>query len=215
MGNLFSQGITELKNKLIDTTRRNKLINYKRPSKARNLKVIDESPEFILHHLVYDENEFKFESIPEPEIDNKKIENLKDQINTIEIKVKEEKLILSDAINDNANENIIEKIKLDILEFENEKQSIVSEVKEIKEKVLLTPEERAKELGFDISNELPTIDLTDTEIEKKHIDDFLQTLHYPNEMEKILTNIERNAKSIINETGSNMLYYNAPFFSDQ
>ena len=29
MENLFSQGITELKNKLIDTTRRNKLINYK------------------------------------------------------------------------------------------------------------------------------------------------------------------------------------------
>jgi hypothetical protein len=59
---------------------------------------------------------------------------------------------------------------------------------------------------FDISKELPEIDLNSSDIEDKHTDDSLQTLHYPNEMEKILTNIERKSKNIIQETGSNMLY---------
>jgi len=71
---------------------------------------------------------------------------------------------------------------------------------------LLSVEERAKELGYDISSILPDTDLSKDNIDEKYIDDVLQTLHYPNEMDKILKNIERNARSIIEETGSNMLY---------
>lgn len=206
MKNLFSAGILELKNKLIDTSRRNKLINYKKPSKARNLKVIDESSEFILQYLIQDEKVFKFQSIPEPEVDYDSIEKLQDEIKNIELKLREEKSILTEESNENAPENILIEIKSNILKLENEKKIIAEELKVLREKILLTAEERARELGFDISNELPEINLKDNKIEEKYIDDSLQTLHYPNEMEKILTNIERNAKSIINETGSNMLY---------
>ena len=54
MSNLFSRGISELRDKLIDTSRRNKLINYKRPNKSKNLQIIDESAEFIYNYLVRD-----------------------------------------------------------------------------------------------------------------------------------------------------------------
>ena len=69
MRNQFTQAIGELRGKLIDTSRRNKLINYRRPSKSTNLKIIDESAEFIFNYLVNEENKFKFKFIPEPKLD--------------------------------------------------------------------------------------------------------------------------------------------------
>lgn len=186
----MTQGLEELKNKLIDTSRRNKLINYRRPSKARNLKIIDESAEFIYEYLVTKENKFSFASIPEPDIDSKEIEELKIRKKTLEKQLVENKVPSgSDRL------NVSRKI-----------ESLNNQINELQRQALLTPEERAKNLGFNVSSELPDIDLTQAEIEGKYTDNQLQTLHYPNELEKILKNIERNARSIIEETGSNMLY---------
>ena len=63
MKNQFTQAMGELRGKLIDTSRRNKLINYRRPSKSTNLKIIDESAEFIFNYLLNEENKFKFKFI--------------------------------------------------------------------------------------------------------------------------------------------------------
>jgi superfamily I DNA and/or RNA helicase/very-short-patch-repair endonuclease len=188
MNNLFSKSLNELREKLIDTSRRNKLINYKRPSKSKNLKIIDESPEFIYNFLIKQEKSFNFKHIPEPEISKKDIEKIDIEINNLKEKLKYS----------NINEKI-DYLNLEIQNLEDMKikfQKIAS----------MTAEERAKELGYDISKELPNVNLNSPLIEEKYIDDSLQTLHYPNEMEKILTYIYRNSKSIIEETGSNMLY---------
>ena len=48
----FYTGLAELQKKLIDTSRRNKLINYRVPPKSRFLNIIGESPEFIFQHLI-------------------------------------------------------------------------------------------------------------------------------------------------------------------
>lgn len=190
MNEVFSKGIEELRNKLIDTSRRNKLINYKRPSKLRNLKIIDESAEFIFEHLVKNEGKFRFDSIPEPDIDGKEIDELKKKKNVLQKQLESNQLPKGS----------------DRLHVSRSIESLKTQIDDMQRQALLTPEERAKELGFNISGELPNIDLHNGDVDEKHIDDTLQTLHYPNEMEKILTNIERNARSIIEETGSNMLY---------
>ena len=185
MRNQFTQAIGELRGKLIDTSRRNKLINYRRPSKSTNLKIIDESAEFIFNYLVNEENKFKFKFIPEPKLDvAQKID--KDKIETLQ-KIVEESI------------------------HQGEKQSAQFQLEKLlnqqsKGNILLSPEERAKQLGYDVSLELLDINLESDDIKDKHTDDSLQTLHYPSEMEKILTNIERRSKNIIQETGSNMLY---------
>ena len=191
MKEVFSRGIEELRNKLIDTSRRNKLINYKRPSKSRNLKIIDESAEFIFNHLVQNESKFEFKSIPEPDIDSHEIEELKKEKETLEKKLNEK------------NPSLFENERK---ELNNKLKTITLQLNELQKQALLSAEERAKELGFNISDELPDINLMSKDIDTKYIDNLLQTLHYPNEMEKILKNIERNARSIIEETGSNMLY---------
>lgn len=188
---LFNKGIEELRNKLIDTSRRNKLINYKRQNKTKNLIIIDESAEFIYNYLVRDEGKFKFKFIPEPSISKSDLEKLDS-----EIKKFKEELKIATKNEDPEKES---QLRLLIDRLEEEKA-------ELQKKALLTAEERAKELGYDISKELPEIDLNSSDVEEKYTDDSLQTLHYPNEMEKILTSLERDAKTIIQETGSNMLY---------
>lgn len=184
---LFFKGIEELRNKLIDTSRRNKLINYKRQHKSKNLQIIDESAEFIYNYLVKDENKFKFKFIPEPLISKEDLERIDDEIKEFKEELK--------VATKNDNEEKKSQLRILIDGLEDEKT-------ELQKQALLTAEERAKELGYDI----PEIDLNSPEVDDKHTDDSLQTLHYPNEMEKILTGLERDAKTIIEETGSNMLY---------
>jgi len=139
----FKTKLEQTRQKLLDLTKRNKLINYKKPSNSKYIKIIDKPIEFIYKHLVENENSFKFKSIPEPNIENEEL------------------------------------IQIEI---------------------------QAKKLGFNISSELPKIDLTQNNIDKKYTNNYLYTLHYPNELEKILKKLELNSKNIIQETGTNMLY---------
>lgn len=172
----FNARLQQTRKKLLDLTKRNKLISYKKPAKTRHLKIIDESPDFIYNRLVLEEGEFKFKYIPEPEKDS--------------YRIKQEEF------------NLIKKKDTDTLHSMN----IAEQLESLDSNILLTAEERAKELGFDISNELPDIDLTEKDVDEKYIDDYLQTLHYPSELEKILKKIDLDARGVIQETGANMLY---------
>ena len=184
----FKKQLEQARRKLLDLTKRNKLINYKKPANSRNLKIIDESAEFIYKHLVFDESPFKFKYIPEPEILELDYKRLTERKNKIE-KLQKNTLFEGEQ---KAAERQIEKI--------------YEELEAQKADALLTAEEQAKRLGFDISSELPDINLTESNIDNKYLDDYLQTLHYPSDLEKILKKIELNARSILEETGTNMLY---------
>ncbi len=184
----FKNKLETTRKRLLDLTKRNKLINYKRPAKSRYLKIIDETPEFIYQHLVFNESPFKFKYIPEPEIPQIEYRKLEKKIEKIE------------KLQQNTP-------------FQNEQKLAENQIKRIYEKLqtqesnaLLSAEEQAKKLGFDISTELPDIDLRKSDVDEKYTDDYLQTLHYPSDLEKILKKIDRNAKSILQETGANMLY---------
>jgi|GEM_PF-6812738 len=51
----FYARLQQTRTKLLDLTKRNKLVSYKKPAKSRYLKIIDESPDFIYHRLVAEE----------------------------------------------------------------------------------------------------------------------------------------------------------------
>ncbi len=184
----FRGRLEQTRRKLLDLTKRNKLINYKRPSKTRNLKIIDESPEFIYQHLVFEEKSFRFDTIPQPQFDAKYFD-LKEEVKRMEVSFSS----LSDA-------NIQKELKEKIDQLQNK-------LKLIEDEVSITVEVQAKRLGFPTSNQMPEIELESiSNSEPKYVDDILQTLHYPNDLEKILKKIELSARSIIEESGSNMLY---------
>ncbi len=184
----FRGRLEQTRRKLLDLTKRNKLINYKRPSKTRNLKIIDESPEFIYQHLVFEEKSFRFEAIPQPQFDSKYFD------------LKEELKHLEASLSFSSDEISQKKIKEEIEQLKNK-------LKLIEDEILISVEVQAKRLGFSTSNQMPEIELESIlDNESKYLDDVLQTLHYPNDLEKILKKIELNARSIIEESGSNMLY---------
>lgn len=64
-------------------------------------------------------------------------------------------------------------------------------------------EEQAQTLGIQTSLELP---LKYEESPSKHTDNVIQTLHYPNDLEKRLSKKRREAKSALLETGANLLF---------
>ncbi len=184
----FRGRLEQTRRKLLDLTKRNKLINYKRPSKTRNLKIIDESPEFIYQHLVFEEESFRFEAIPQPQFDEKYFD-LKEELKSVEASLS----LSSDEMMQKERKEKIEQLK--------------NELKLIEDEVLITVEVQAKRLDFPTSNQMPEIELESiSDTKHKYLDDILQTLHYPNDLEKILKKIELSARSIIEESGSNMLY---------
>jgi len=184
----FRGRLEQTRQKLLDLTKRNKLINYKRPSKTRNLKIIDESPEFIYQHLVFENESFRFDAIPQPQFDAKYFD-LKEEVKRMEA-----------SLSSSSEANIQKEFKEKIEQLQNK-------LKLIEDEVFITVEVQAKRLGFPTSNQMPEIELESIlNSEPKYVDDILQTLHYPNDLEKILKKIELSARSIIEESGSNMLY---------
>lgn len=63
----------------------------------------------------------------------------------------------------------------------------------------------AKNIGINIDEEAPLI-FDDVNFENKHIDNSIQTLHYPDTLEGLLRKRRIEANSAIQETGSNLLY---------
>ncbi|QQS40265.1 MAG: DUF4011 domain-containing protein [Acidobacteriota bacterium] len=147
-----------MRKKLLDLTARNSLINF-RHTKGRSLRVIDELPNQLVSSLL-DENEMRFEPIPEPR---------KDQL-----------------------------IKHGYLKLDGD----TGEYKRVKKSPNAT--QWGKILGFSTDYEVPREDEQGNH--RKHLDNAIQTLLYPNELETRLKTLHRNSESAIQETGANILY---------
>lgn len=64
----------------------------------------------------------------------------------------------------------------------------------------------AIQLGICVNEEAPLFEENSNNLENKHIDDSIQTLHYPDTLEGLLRKRKIDANSAIQETGSNLLY---------
>lgn len=65
----------------------------------------------------------------------------------------------------------------------------------------------AKKIGIRIDEEAPLIQEINEDIQNKYINYTIQTLHYPNTLERLLRKKRNDANSAIQETGSNLLYF--------
>ena len=234
----FKMRLEATRKKLLDLTRRNKLLNYKRP-RGRYLKIIDESPEFIYQYLVFGEKHLYFKSIPEPKKSERYL-SLEESIfhignhdyRILEEKIKNSKkrflgkynfkwkidsrlnlLFISPYANLDKFSNSLKVFWRNYHANQSKLLKIGEELEHLKEEFselqLLEDVEVgsvAKEMGFETSPEMPEIDFIDSEIDDKHSDLFLQTLHFPSELENILHKTDLSSRTIVQESGSNMLY---------
>jgi hypothetical protein len=162
-GNAASS-LAKLRNRLLDLTSRNRLLNFPSPPpKKSSLQIVDELPA-ILYNRLLDGDSLIFKAIPEPKTADYPTE------------VKSE-------------QQVAEPPSLSIRKP--------------------TVREYAEKIGISTSFDLPEHPLLDQEqetIASKHKDKFIQVLHYPSELESILRSIDSTARTVIEESGTNMLY---------
>ena len=229
----FKIRLAQTRKKLLDLTRRNKLINYKRPTRGKQLTIIDESPEFLYQYLIFSEKKLIFKSIPLPP-KSKVYLKLKSTIHHLEnhdyylLWKKEnesQKRFFKKyhfKTNHNFNSSILcsfqhpkllknhlkksAKNQQKLLFISQEVNALKIKLETVKEREEVLVTDVAEGLGFNLLKEIPEIDFIDSDIKNKHSDLYIQTLHFPLELEKILHKINLNSKNILQESGSNMLY---------
>lgn len=168
---ILQEGLEDLRKRLLDLTKRNKLLNFRHGSKSgrksgSSLRVVDELPDELYRRLTKDEAKLTFKPVPEPEPLTQyppKAQNI-------------QTLFPAEASPQDSIPNLSQRVGA---------------------------KEYAAQLGIRTSYDLPQPE----EIRNpKHFDKYIQTLHYPEELESLLRRISGNARTALEESGSNMLY---------
>ena len=180
MLNDIIQQLEEFRQRLIDLTTRNNLLNANLGAKSQVLRFIDELPNQVFDFMLHEGNAMYLDSVSEPS----ELEFYIDQGFITE----EETLTEVEA-------------KLDELTPE-ERESLEEKLAEFLNRTAL---EHAKYLGINTAYELPVVD-DDDELEDRHQDNKLQTILYNKDLDALASKIRRYANSTLQEKGINSLY---------
>ena len=202
---LTQKAIQTYREKLLDISNRNNLINLNfNPRSNRVLRIIDELPEAVFKKLS-ENHKLTLISLPASK-NNPKDEETPEFKKTYE----EEKLI---------NENYLNELKElnpddeEIDEASDEFQKILRKLKdEIRKKLGLKKIPTQHSMSIQdyakAHNIVPEYDnpKKKSEIDERHDDDNLQTLFYPDDLERKARAILKQAKSFLDEKGTNTLH---------
>lgn len=158
-------GLEQLRKRLIDLSKRNKLLNFKHGLKSC-LRVVDELPDELFSRLKGGAS-LVFRPVPEPPLEE---ENITQGASA--------QPLLSSTPSSNETSTAPRRRRMPAKEY-------------------------AATLGIRTSYELPN---PNEEGNPNHFDKYVQTLHYPDELESTLRRIGGNARTAIEESGTNMLY---------
>jgi len=171
-------GLDRLRTRLLDLTNRNRLLHF-RHSKKSSLRVVDELPNVLFNRLL-DGDKLVFKPVPEP----KPEEYL--PLETAGMLPKE------GMFGEGDDGNKTEEHEANLGPFGGSRKP--------------TAKQHAEKLGIATSYDLPESENVQV-VPLKHQDKYIQTLHYPPELESILRRISSSARTAIEESGTNMLYF--------
>ncbi|MFL2931482.1 MAG: DUF4011 domain-containing protein, partial [bacterium] len=193
--------ISNLRQKLLDLTMRNHLLNYRFSSTSRDqIRVIDELPD-QLYEKIIEGSELTIDQLPERKTSTKDEESK-------EFKSRLEILRFSDT-------EFLEKMKkVETGELEESETPKIERLLKNKVRSLLNSkpfidknemsiEDYAKELGLNPSFDLPE---TSKKNSQKHKDNKIQTLEFQDNLERKLSGIRDKARTALSEMGVNTLY---------
>ena len=200
--------IAKLREKLIDPSNRNRLINFKHTDRSRRqIRVIDENPSFILSFLQAG-NQFRFESLPERIRSRPSDENDDEFLLLLEEARNndEDYLLKSWELEEEEGKDV--EVGVQKRELERELRNKVRE--QIGWKPWVDPEtmslaEYALSLDIPPEFDLPR-EPVDDDIEEKHTDNKLQVLFEREQMLRKLTGIYSAYRESIQEKGVSTLY---------
>lgn len=199
-----------LRQKLLDLSRRNKLLNFRHRKAAKNqLRIVDEVLEFTFERLVSGK-EFQIDPLPDPEDDTLDPDDEK----TPEFNLALEELKEEDEFKAKA-ETLEMKLKTesDINAYERARDKLIREIKdEVRRRLGMPP------LGKSLVNSAvdwakinginPNYELLASKDSKgkRHEDKKLQTLHFHKSLDGKLNALSTKASLIMGEKGVNTLY---------
>lgn len=195
--------IAELRDRLIDKSNRNRLVNFRFSDRSRtHVRVIDELPDCLCSALI-DGKRLTFTALPElqDEPQDEKSDAFLAALRTVR---------LNDEIYLNALKELGE---------EGDDTAIVQRIeRELKDRVRtqlglpplptrhsLTPAAYAQTKGLNPSYDLPRPPQSG-QAKDTHLDDLIQTLLFPEQMERKLAGIRDGARTALSEMGVNILY---------
>jgi Protein of unknown function (DUF4011) len=191
--------INELRMRLLDLTNNNRLLNYKLGGRSRwQIRLVDELPDQVLTKLV-EGKRLVFKSLPEPPDESADEKN--------------DAFILTLEQARRSDEQYLQ--ALETLKDDDEGDSIRRIERALKDRVRATLGLRARRSRDEISKREwavqhginPSFDLPLPSNSKEvHLDGDIQTMLYPDEMERTLSAIHDQARSALQETGINTLY---------
>ena len=200
---LTQKAIKKFREKLLDISNRNNLINLNfNPRSNKVLRIIDEIPNSVFQKL---NNNSKLKLVPlPPSSDDPKDEKTPEFKKVLE----EEKLVNENYLKD------IDELGEDFDEENLESLKIIRKLKDVVRKKLKLPnrpskltlsiQEYAKAHGIRPNFEVPK---SSKDNEKtKHQDNNLQTLFYPEDLERKGRALKKDTKRILDEKGTNTLH---------
>ena len=201
---LLQQRLAGLREKLLDLSNRNRLTSFKHSDRSRtHIRIIDELPD-VLFAKLKDGEKLAFESLPEPEsmpLDEETDEFLLalEAARATDEEYRRAMRALPEGENQSRQESEIERTLRDRL---RERLGMPPWV----DRSGLSKEELARFHGLEPGYEVPQPQGREDDDEERHFDKLIQTLLFPREMDRKLSGIRDQARTMHQEAGVNTLY---------
>jgi hypothetical protein len=203
LAELVKQKIENLRPKLLDLSRRNPLIATKLgPRSNSHIRAVDELPE-ILFYKLNNGQEMRFVPLPPIDDDPRDEQSRRFRDALINARLTDEQYLAE-----------MEAVDRDADDYIDRTRQIERSLKDrVREAVGLPPRTKKPELnlvnhakinGITPSYELPTPNPRHTD--SRHVDDDIQTLLLPNDLERKLNAIVSKCRTWVQETGINVLH---------
>ena len=206
-----TKAIAALRGKLLDRSNRNRLLNFSHSPRSRGqVRIIDEIPAFLFSEL-QKSGQFVFKGLPEPDEENSPPEDEttddftaaleRAQVEDQEFLDRSEKLSKQYDSDEDDEGFLRADAKLDRwLRNRIRKELGMPDT----EQAPPDPVSIARENGIEPRYELPDLPLSTAK--PSHLDSYLQTLLFPDELERKLGGVYEAAVHSLNEKGVNTLY---------
>jgi very-short-patch-repair endonuclease len=198
----------DLRERLVDRSRRNRLLNFKHTSKGAMLRIVNEVPDLVLAKL-RNESKLRFKPLPDPD-DDEPAEERTQQFRSalVGARATEEEYRRAIAALDpedpsaNAKEERLERA------LRNRVRTQLGLPTRVQSQGT-DPAAHARTYGIDPSFELPT---PSASLPVKRADDWMQTLLFPDQLKKRVAGIARKVREVEQETGVATLHLAFGFF---
>ncbi len=191
----------DLRQRLVDRTRRNRLLHFKHSARAAIVRVVDELLDQVIGHL-QGEGRFRFRPLPDPEEEaaDERTEMFRAALTKARITDEVYRAALAGLDSDDPSASAKEaRIERDLRD-------------RVRARLGLPPRPQrkgidliayARGLGVDASLEMPP---SGRPPQPKHTDNWLQTLLFPDQLRTRLSSVFKKAKEIEQETGVSTLH---------